>query len=1231
MEGKFPEEFKGLSKDCIERLWDEYLDVGNGVYLNRDEFRKIFGIIDDQVALFTEANNESPALHTLFTLFELPVSTKKEDGEWVDGVEVFGAIILSSNQISRREKLLLLRDRCFFFSPMNIASVINGASIALDGMRSVRTDEEITEQSTRELEPYLDKFRHRKVNISVQIKETGLDVDQDQLKIVVPGSGSGSVQSFNREDGTALVFAEGGARATIGAWELKLNSGIHTLKGRTGKQASLVVCVKELDGLTETGEEKEDEKPKQEGDPDDSDLSEQEEETDHQVDLKISQQQSIIPGVLAGLVGYNTEIGAQQISTGELVYVTGRYVVIENTNDKERRICALHDNSITSLLVHPNAKLIFSAQVESGKILVWDSKTLQLMYSVNTIARGSKFMRVSKCGKTLFVLSGSRDRTYGFYDISHLDQLTVIHTGRLHVSLGDVLVMEMLNKEQVMLCGTHVSRLASNGEITRLRWGKVAPHGLQNGMCVMTGNVCVTSSTNTKSVYLWANDTCTKHHTFESDASITSLLVGNGNISGNILCGMSNGTLELISTRTLEPVKHKNDESVDLQGNSIVFLANALSGILLATGNGSLYLHRPGSNDALNILKNGHGAGVESLLWCWCGTEKLATSRRNRELRIWNIKKNPDNSATVSLDYSLDSLSAHLTALTGDNRYLFMALQGRKIKILDLEQKGESIPQITCSLPVVDAIAASNNLVAACCTSARKIEIFSLPSGRLASKLNITSNQASTRFLFVKNDKGDLFLNYGDSNYWDMRTWKSGESNNISELGELLEPKVPFEVYSLDGSLQLMRMNPPRTEQEEKFPCFKPAFHRGVRAIPNKSEANSKADKNSVIAVNGKGVLAVAVHPDWNLGIAAIATYIPFVDVNGFKLHTSVPAQALCFDDKTCMAVATASSLILFDWTCGAKIGFAFLDSSTSTLSLAFSKGVNDNGLQLFRVTCHGSLEAWILNEDCLILIKSNDQCQATCVTPSGYYGTCDGSIFSIRHGNSKIISHGSAAISDLYEDRDGFVSASVDGTIRHWTPTFQPSSYRYTTEKQDEVKTDPKIITSVWRHPFSKEIIHQTSDGVVFRNSVKEPLDNINLGMPKSYVPASFYNNISKEDPTSNRQFSFKLRNSTDKIQLTNDTVTSFGSNTATFKLDSFAKHAAISNNEKLLAVSSVRNDLYIIDVSTCILMFFWPNSMVISRVNNLKFEEHNSKLKDDTLVFEKLLINDQVFNYKT
>ena len=74
MRSLFPSEFENLPRDCVERMWDRWLDEASGVYVTRAQFDAIFGEADSEVRLFESAGEgqDSDALQKLFVLFELP-------------------------------------------------------------------------------------------------------------------------------------------------------------------------------------------------------------------------------------------------------------------------------------------------------------------------------------------------------------------------------------------------------------------------------------------------------------------------------------------------------------------------------------------------------------------------------------------------------------------------------------------------------------------------------------------------------------------------------------------------------------------------------------------------------------------------------------------------------------------------------------------------------------------------------------------------------------------------------------------------------------------------------------------------------------------------------------------------------------------------------------------------------------------------------------------------------
>mmetsp|Transcript_14642 Transcript_14642/g.25730 ORF Transcript_14642/g.25730 Transcript_14642/m.25730 type:complete len:1332 (-) Transcript_14642:50-4045(-) len=1325
----FPEQFRDLPKDCIERIWDTFVEVGSGVYLTRAEFDVVFGVVDKEVPIFPESVTsstdrmmDSDVLQDLYKLYELP----KKEG-WVDGIEILGAIILASSQLSRREKHLLLRDRCMLFSTLNVASVINGAKKALENRHALITDEEQMNCKSRDIDSWADKFVHKKIKIKVQILETGTSVVEENLKLSIPGK----VVPFSKE-GIATVEAISGTKAIIGSWELKLKHGTCTLKGKTETDRA-IVQVTELDGLNDKGddwlsptdienvreisldrtfgegalsaeeiilnEESESESSSSEdesdSDEESSNLGEnpgRSQPTTH----KRSGANQVLDGSVVELnYGMDSEIGAKQIASGEVVYSAGRYAIVEDMlsvkKGENRKLWSLHERRITALEVHPNGRWVFSAEEESGKILVWDATNTKLLFAIDTVLRDARQLAISKCGKTLFVYGGNSDKTYCFYDISRPGKAIQTFSDKLPEDIN-VVCLDMLTYHEVILAGSDVVRVANDGSVVRMRWGKTAPKSIQDSLVVVYGSrACITASSASGTIYLWTNDICSRHTVIDIPMEenveekpeqlkrrkhflVHSLSLCHGSGSNAIACGLDDGSIQMLSTRNLELMGGGHFKSASSQQqplsaiprDPLVFMHCGLSGLLVASSNGSLYWYSfKTQNDPWSLLKIGHG-GVLALKWCWCGPSLLCTTGSDKQLRVWKVPQLDEvtkedsrpagdpgrlsESATKYLLMSKSNLSGRVTAIAGDRSRLFAAMEGRRIEVFDIHKsKTAGYDPIPCSLPLVNELAASDNLIAACCSKAKTIQVHAFPSGKLVAKLQFDPTEIRTknkelRFVSTR-ENTETILCYGNSLFWDIKTWVQLDAVKTQELlvkktsPDPDSPNMNYIPVVSRSCLLLYRklvLNDKKNTVSHKTLQAMPKYDC-VRNLPIRKPANSKFP---VVSVNGKSIRAIAIHPDWSKGVYAIASDLPYVTVKDYKLGLDSPAQAIAFDSTTLMAVCTGKRIYLFDWFAGVKLAVSNLDEGSSTTkSICIANGAEGTtswstttSSVIYRVDGYGDINVWNVVQDQLVIVPgaSLQGSNATCITPSGIYGTEDGKIKNLNKSSDIVVAEHGSCITDICQDHLGFVTASENGTIQKWTTMMQNIPLR----KEDKVDYGLPVI-SVWRNPSNQDILAKTKNGVVYQNDKEEPKHDINVGLIIAkqrrfqYAADSSIDGIVKFEATKFRNYAGSI------VNLADSEVTVYPAAhrqriacVKRFRFDHHVKCAALGSSKKVLAVSTVTNDLYILDSNTCTLLYYWPSYTIGCEIKTLMF---NSNGRDQSDADDVLMMNDERFVYKT
>jgi len=1321
---QFPEEFEDLPRDCIERIWDAFVDEASGVYVNKDEFEDIFGVVDKEVKVVEGlATAIGTPLMRLFSLFEIPLKAG-----WADGFEVLGALILASGQLARREKLLLLRDRCMLFSPLNAASVINGGSLALYGRRELESAEQIKGCRPREIDSWMDRFRHRKIKIRVKVLRTGPDVVEENLKISVEGR----VKQFS-SDGIVEIEAMSGTQATVGSGLFILKTGKQPLKGRTEFDHAEVL-VTELDGLKRVRESGDSQGMRQrkwnqngevqvlemdgltfEGDEFDEGDSDDEEdlefraraeacepgyESNHEAFQPEVSAQSInerrFPGEMlknmdnhieriASIIGFNNAIEPMQIASGEFAFAAGRFVVVEDLlhqkPNSSPRVWTVHDKEVAAFTVHPKGKWIVSVAKKSKKILVWDTQRLEIVGSIDAVIAGPQILSISRSGDKLFCLNKTEKR-FAFYNISKLESPELISSDRLPSWLI-VNCAEILGEDEAIIAGSEVYRIAKDRTQHRMRWGKTAEKSVQDSLSLLSGIMsCITSSSACNMVYLWSGDICT--HSVRLDALVVSLAVSPIRGQSTVVAGLGDGSLQALSGRNLERVQDlKAASGVKPLKSALCRLHAGLSGLLAMTADGKLaWLPSTDSNkEGWSIVKQGHGQVNSPLKWSYCGTYTVATCGVDQVLRFWDLSSltDPDHKEFSPKCTAQVQLGARATAVAGTSSKAFVALENRTITQVQVGptlQRGPGRHSFPYSIPYVDSLATSENMIAAVCLRARLVEVRSIPGGVPITKLTFDAGMAAPLSVILRESQGRVdFLRFQSTKkgrevlrlfktrIWDARSWKPlGDEDLAEELDDELE-ETQDEIYVPRAGSSCLLLSkrerisyPEQREYTQFYGDYQLAtpYIRRVTRIPISTSALSskladfKKDRFGdilggvtsktqgrlsafpIIAADGRLVRGVAVHPDWNKAMYAIGSENGFVECNSYRLCVEGVVHGLVFDNATCLAVCTSQEIVIFDWRAGVRLSSASRKSA-GTIGMEFLNENKENLQRAFLccVNAEGSIERWDICEDTLIYDpeKSILDAKATCLTRSGIFGTIDG---YLRHVDDPTVVKGDLTkdgpVLSICEDRSGFLVGSRSGAVHSFTLTVQEIPVR----KNDALKYDLPVF-AVSRSALEAEILVQTSDGNVFADKELVHAYQVNSCIPIAKLPNLIF---TTSDTNKKEAFTWKFILESGKgIRIENDLVKVVGqfvSPESECKLDSPCKNVSISSNEQLLAMCTERNDLYILDTHTAALVYFWPGTLT-GQIDSLEFEvEEEKSQKTQPSREETLLVNGQPFFFK-
>lgn len=1314
-----PEAFHNLPRDCLERVWDALVEEGSGVYLSRSAFQNVFGVIDEEVKVAADPADTPPSLakygqqfhprgsplDDLFETYALDI-----DSDYIDSIEVLGAIILASNQLARREKALLLRDYCMLFSVLNVACVINGASVALTGKRKLTSEQEIANCEVRDLNTWIDHFPHRPIPIRVQILSVAPHVAEENLKIIVNG------QAFAFPvDGIIIVTAKSGTPATIGSSTLFLKEGKHMLKNKSENDYMAEVLVAELDGLDNVG----DETTTCADDEDEEDFAFQQRakaagivagkegyEMHQNTAIRAIKPQAELcqpleePYRLAATLGFNTTVAPCQVAKGDIIYAVGNVIALESTaqsssaeeeqSARKVRYFYGHATPVTALAVHPNGRWIFSASQNSRKILAWDTGSLKLLFSIDSVITSSRMLCISQCGRGVFCMNPS-DNLYAFYEINERGPTKFVHSARLPLELK-LCAAELLNSKEVILAGSHVVRLTCDGSLVRMRWGKTAPKATQTSLAVVPSTrTCVTASRESGHVYIWSNDVCMYDR--KLDEPVCAVSIGQGR--GAFVCGLADGTLCLLSSRNLEPLPGNLGSSAQplLQSSissawtTLVTGASALLGI----NSKGVLISMPYS-DLMNpqhwqILQEGHGGDMNSsVTWAWVSPSMLVTAGSDAAIHLWQVMKKANQEEATLHKIAQFETAGLVRSIAGWGKRIFVALDNHQIQCFDLGNSGWTAMHtkssfITCSLARIDMLAASDDLLAACCFKTREVEVRSISGGKLVARLKfdagVLRKPIGLQMWFGYVERMDnVILQLGGSMGWDTKTWQSlteipSGAKKINEFS----PQAPASVFSirnLDTALHFMERMPnvkvdinSTLVPNSQMPTYQ---HRVIR-LPQASESGvntskmkSKTDTgaatgaNGVICTNAKTVRAIAYHASSASTCFALATDQNYIEVNDYKLNVNGVVQALAFDEEKHVAVSTTEGLYIFDWISGVLCNSVRV-ANRCTLGLEFvavkQAGTNEDKC-LALVDQQGGIQIWHCLGRSLFLDSrlSRADAGACCLTRSGIYGSLQGSLCHITEPGvvKATCNEEGVPVLALFEDQAGFVSGCADGSLKFWTLALQEIPVR----KTDRLKFSQPVV-AIFRTPKTAELILQTADGHIYAN--KDPLQSfdINACLHLRKPPALPYHmaqvfNAAEASPTL-VQKQFKLENG--NILTVHGAQLSIrgGGTSEEYKLnlDDSTKYIALSSNQAVLAIVSKTNDLYIIDANTVTLLYFWPSSEIVETVQTLRFNNGGNKAttslygqvnvaqksygasKLDVQMFEQLLVNGTPFSYKT
>jgi WD40 repeat protein len=442
----------------------------------------------------------------------------------------------------------------------------------------------------------------------------------------------------------------------------------------------------------------------------------------------------------------------------------------------------------------------------------------------------------------------------------------------------------------------------------------------------------------------------------------------------------------------------------------------------------------------------------------------------------------------------------------------------------------------------------------------------------------------------------------------------------------------------------------------------------------NTSEPGSGEPTFPVLAPDGKRLNAVAVHPDWKKEIYAVSSYQANVQVNGYRLELDGPAQALAFDESTLLAACTETSLYLFDWRCGALLAYTRLPSESSTtlgMAITWLNASNKavvtapaaaNGQDLIkampcvaRVNGFGDIQVWSVEQGLLRWDPSLSVIgeQATCVTPSGMYGTSASTIGNWVNPrdaptfNTPEDRPHPGGILDLFQDDKGYLSCGNDGTVKKWSPSMQQ---QIPMRKSDpSLKTYSSPVCSVFRVGENGDVVLRLADGSIYCRGEKVLPHLINQGLvPADGVAAAHMSTNPALDVGYEAAYT---NNAGRKVFVTDFHMTVSQQPDCTFQFDDKVRLSTISADRTLVAVVSSCNDLYILDASTCLLIYFWPFSVIGCNVGTIRFREaHERASRGDAAMrkskrgsgwgaaqapaaplFEDLFINNRQFDYKS
>ncbi|GBG29437.1 POC1 centriolar protein-like B [Hondaea fermentalgiana] len=1344
-----PEEFRDLPSDCLERIWDALIDEASGVYLHGEAFDRVFGVIDIEVkvrgdthaASLDVASAGAVATHDLmpsntplgklFALFQL-VSVP----DCADAFEVLGALVLASNQLSRREKLAHLQDRCMLVSPLNLASVVNGASLALDGRRVLQEESDLLACTSRELETWLDKFPHRPIRMRVKVLKVSPDVVEEDLRITV----NGHAKHF-AANGTAEVFAQTGTLATIGAGVIALRNGRFSLKTTKSEQEYAEVLISEheesdldiiaprdaaagatgaaevegITGATETlrnlgmGKDNMNTAPAArkpieesatllEAKVDAAQDGEDEEDVAFRARARalatpliskmmpgrarcISQQirvwrsaaRSVIQQTedetaqgpstsrLIATTGFSVSIPPLQLAKSEVVFAVGPLIAIDQISRSTSepgttRYFTAHHAQVTALAVHPNGRWVASAAADSRKLLMWDATSMDIQFGIDAVVSGADIVTISKCGSTLFCMN-TNEGTYAFYDVSAPGRLSLIRSARLSTEI-DARCAEMVSKSSVVLAGTQVVRVDTEGSLRRMRWGKTAPKAVQTSLAALPdGRSFVTASKETGCLYLWSGDVCTKHNVIEGGGSAKVSAVTNDLSRGAsvVVCGFDNGTLCLVSSRSLEIVPDsKTPASASETASPVACLTSGASGIIVVTQKSVMwrfsFAEQP--QQRWTLMRYGHGTVSEPVLAAWTSSDTFVTAGDSSRVQLWRL--GPSN--VLVCDGTLCASEHRITALAGLGTRVFFAMGERTITVADFGKTNAkaSGSRIVCSsVAHIDELAASEGYLAASCSRSHVIEIRSIPSGVFLHKLSFDPTKAAVSLRFVSLPQGGLALARAQDTAWDTKTWKQLTSP-VSTLVLERDPTTR-RVVPVGGALLIREVEPIANVSAYQGVRAKelPLFLRRVFRIDvgktaqastwatQRGAKTAEVTGGAIVCTNNKSVKALALltpgRETSEAPILAVATDQGLVQVNNYKLRVEGSTQAVAFGPESRLAVSTSQMIYVFHWKTGVLLTSVAI-ANEATLGFEFVQ-VHELGSCLARVTASGGLQIWRLQDDALILDAkcSRPDVGATCLCDAGVFGTLDGYLRRVDDPDGAAVEHArESAILSIHHDKAGFVSADAAGTVKLWSTSLQEIQVR-----KSERTSFAQPVVAVFRNVATQEVLAQTADGHVYanRNPVDSHLINATLDLPKIPTLAASQRANSKA-----LTFQYKLRGNWrlsvggDRIRIMDDSLSVMGS----FILDDPVKTVALSPDEQVLAVASQANDLYILDVGTMSLVYFWPHAQVLREVEALHFVSEGATSAPvrtggralsamTSPLFATLLVNGAPFAYKT